>query len=61
MLQLKKQYKGKYTKLVGVPFAIEETLPMHPSFEKFCKVFPQILDYFEPIPKPKKKVDEGAA
>ena len=47
--------------LAGVPFAIEETLPMHPSFEKFCKVFPQILDYFEPIPKPKKKVDEGAA
>ena len=47
--------------LVGVPFAIEETLPMHPSFERFCKVFPQILDYFEPIPKPKKKVDEGEA
>ena len=57
MLKIKKQYKGKDTMIAGVPFAIEETLPMHPSFEKFCKVFPQILDYFEPMPKPKKKVD----
>ena len=61
MLQLKKQYRGKDTMLVGVPVAIEETLPMHPSFEKLCKVFPQILHYFEPIPKPKKKVNEGKA
>lgn len=57
-MQIKKQFAKKDTYIKGIPFAIEETLPMHPSFEKFCKVWPQILEFFEPIPKAKKKVDE---
>ena len=56
---IKKQYKGKDIRVKGIPFAIEETLSMHPSFDKFCKRWPEILDYFEK-PKPKKKVDAEA-
>jgi hypothetical protein len=57
-MRIKKQYVKKYTYIKGVPFAIEQTLPMHPSFEKFCKAWPQILEFFEPVPKSKTKVDE---
>lgn len=56
-MRIKKKYAKKDTYIKGVPFAIEETLPMHPSFEKLCKTWPQIVEFFEPIPK-KKKVDE---